>query len=413
MEETGLIVSFLVAAGLGSIVGLERQVRPVDAGSGARTFALYAVWGAASAYAADRFGALAFLAGLLSLAGIEVARYVAEVRAGGDFGITTEMASFITFGIGVLAFDEHLLAALALSIGLAALLRSKEWLHGLVDRFADEDVVAFLQFAVITAVVLPLAPDTTFGPYDAFNPRQVWLMVVFVSGIGLLGYISLRLLGHRGLGLSGLVGGLVSSTAVTLGFSRMSKTNKGLHTALVAGVIGASGLMYPRVLVEAWVIARELGSVLAAPLLVVGLLVIGVAVIWIRREQGRPTEEDRLEVKNPLNLATALQFGLLYAAIVFVSEAVLNTFSEGSLLLVAGLSGINDVDAITLSTANLVAAGGVSASVGAQAVLLAVAVNTVVKASIASALGSRELARIVLMTLIPAAMLSVAAIFFV
>lgn len=412
MDDPSLLVSLLVAAGCGAIVGLERQVRP-DAGSGARTFALYALWGAASAFAGERFGALAFLAGLLALAGIETARYLVEVQSSGDFGITTEIASFVTFGIGFLAFDEQFVVAIALSVGLAALLRSKEWVHRLIDRFSDDDVVAFLQFAVITAIVLPLAPSTEFGPFEAFNPRQIWLMVVFVSGIGLLGYLALRVMGRRGLGLSGVVGGLVSSTAVTLGFSRMSKSFKGLNTALVAGVIGASGLMYPRVLVEAWVVARALGARLLIPLLAIGAVVIGVAIVFLRREQAGDDGAEPLPVKNPLNLATALQFGLLYAGIIFVSKAVLDTFSEGSILLVAGLSGINDVDAITLSTANLVKGGGLSESVGAQAVLLAVAVNTLVKAGIAVAVGSKQLAKIVAVTLVPAAAAAVVAMFFV
>lgn len=415
MGDAELLISFLVAAGLGAIVGMERQARPVDTGTGARTFALYAVWGAGSAYLADRFDVMALLAGLASLTALIVVRYFWDVRTSGDTGITTELAAFVTFGIGALVFDRLYLEATALSIGLAALLRSREFVHGLSERFSDDDVVAVLQFAVITAIVLPLAPDQTFGPFEAINPRQIWAMVVFVSGIGLLGYIALRLLGRRGLGLSGILGGFVSSTAVTLGFSRMSRTTSGLNLALVAGVVGASGLMYPRVFVEALVIDRTLAARLAIPLLVLGAIVIGLAVSWLRSDAARPDEEeeDAVEVRNPLNLATAIQFGLLYGVIVFVSKAVVDTFSEGSLLVVAGLSGLNDVDAITLSTAQLVAGGSLGASVGAQAVLLAVAVNTVVKAGIAFFVGGRRLARAVTAVLLPAAAAAVAAMFFV
>jgi uncharacterized membrane protein (DUF4010 family) len=238
-------------------------------------------------------------------------------------------------------------------------------------------------------------------------------MVVFVSGIGLLGYLALRLLGRRGLGLSGILGGFVSSTAVTLGFSRMSKTTSGLHLALVAGVVGASGLMYPRVFVEALVIDRSLAVRLAIPLLALGAVVIGLAVSWLRSDADRAEDEETVEVRNPLNLATAIQFGLLYGVIVFVSKAVVDTFSESSLLIVAGVSGLNDVDAITLSTAQLVAGGTLSASIGAKAVLLAVAVNTVVKAGIAFFVGGRRLARTVVGVLIPAAAVAVIAMFFV
>lgn len=415
MDDAALLIPFLVAAGLGAIVGMERQIRPDDTGTGARTFALYATWGAGSAFLADRFDVTALLGGLLAMTALVVMRYFWDIRTSGDAGITTELAAFVTFAIGVLAFDRLYVVAIALAIGLAALLRSREFIHGLGERFSDDDVVAVLQFAVITAIVLPLAPDQAFGPFEAINPRQIWAMVVFVSGIGLLGYIALRVLGKRGLGLSGILGGFVSSTAVTLGFSRLSKTSPELNLALVAGVVGASGLMYPRVLVEALVIDRQLAARLAIPLLILGVVVIGLAVWWLRMSENGSDGDDAdvVEVRNPLNLATAIQFGLLYGLIVFVSKAVVDTFSESSLLLVAGLSGLNDVDAITLSTANLVADGGLAASVGAQAVLLAVAVNTVVKAGIAWFLGGRQLARAVVLVLLPAAAIAALAMLFV
>ncbi len=387
---------------------MERQVRPVDAGTGARTFALYSLWGAGSAFLADRFDAAALLAGLLAMTALIVVRYFWDVKTSGDSGITTELAAFVTFGVGVLAFDSQYVVATALAIGLAALLRSRGFIHELSERFSDDDVVAVLQFAVITLVVLPLAPNIPLGPFEAINPRQIWLMVVFVSGIGLLGYLALRALGPRGLGVSGILGGLVSSTAVTLGFSRFSRAEPRFQLALVAGVIGASGLMYPRVLGEALVVASPLAAQLAVPLLVLGAAVVGMAVVWIRRE-GKAAKKDTdhpdqpVEIRNPLNLATAIQFGLLYGFIVLISKAVLATFSEESLLLVAALSGLNDVDAITLSTANLVAEGTLGASVGAQAVLLAVAVNTLVKAGIVWFVGSRFLARQVARVLVPAA----------
>jgi len=415
MEDSGAIVTaFVVAAGLGAIIGLERQVRgdqedptAADAYAGVRTFALYGAWGTGAGFLGDRFGSSAFLVAALAFGALIVATYVGVGSRTSDWGTTTEAAAFVTFIIGTLAWDEQWVAALAIAVGTAYLLRSKEFFHGLSPRFSEEDIRAVLQFAAITAVVLPLIPNEDFGPFDAINPRKIWLMVIFVAGIGLIGYVSLRLLGSRGLTLTGFLGGLVSSTAVTLGFARMSKTSPAtLTNALSAGIIAASGLMYGRVLVEAFVIEPELGRKLLVPLGILFLLVEGAAFVWWRRSQGHSTQDPELELTNPLTLTSALQFGALYGVIIFASKALLDRASEASLNIVGAVSGINDVDAITLSTADLVETAGLDPRVGAQVVLAAVAVNTLVKAGMAIALGNRLLGRRVGTTLGLAAALS-------
>lgn len=396
-----LITAFLAAAALGAVVGLERQVSQDeedaehhDSYAGVRTFALYAVWGAGAGWFGTEFGDVGFLVATLAFGALLVANYIGISLRTGDWGTTTEAAKFATFIIGVLAWSDELLAALALAVGTAALLRAKDFLHSLADRFSDEDVRAGLQFAVITAVVLPLIPDEDFGPFDAVNFRKIWLMVIFVSAIGLVGYVALRFLGSRGLTLTGLLGGLVSSTAVTLGFAKMSKaSNPQVTRALSAGIVAASGLMYGRVFVEALVIEPELAEKLAFPLITLFLLVEGAAVyLWLRanRVQGDASE---LAVKNPLTLTSALQFGALFGAVLFVSKALLDRVSDASLNVVGAVSGINDVDAITLSTADLVENSGLDPTVGAQVVMAAVAVNTIVKAIMAATLGSKALGR--------------------
>lgn len=415
MEDSGAIVTALVAAaGLGAIIGLERQVRgrekdPTneDAYGGVRTFALYGAWGAGAGYLGDRFGTSAFLVAALAFGLLVVASYLGVGSNTRDWGTTTEAAAFVTFIIGALAWDEQWVAATALAIGTAYLLRSKEFLHGLSKRFSEEDVQAVLQFGAITAVVLPLVPNEDLGPFDAINPRRIWLMVIFVAAIGLVGYISLRILGSRGLTLTGLLGGLVSSTAVTLGFSRMSKTSAAsLTNALAAGVIAASGLMYGRVLVEAYVIEPRLGRRLLVPLLILFIVVEGAAFVWWRRGQQADKHDPELELSNPLTLTSALQFGALYGVIIFASKALLDRASEASLNIVGAVSGINDVDAITLSTADLVENSGLDPQVGAQVVLAAVAVNTLVKAGMAVVLGNKKLGRTVGTTLGVAAIAS-------
>lgn len=413
MDEGQLILTFLVAGALGAVVGLERQIGPGvgDVSGGARTFAIFGVWGAATAYVGSRFGSAAFLASLVVFGGLVLLAYVSIARETGDWGITTESAAAVTFLMGAVVFDQQYVTAVALTVGLAVVLQSKGWLSSVVDRFDHDDVVAVLQFGVITAIVLPLIPDEAFGPLNAINPHEIWLMVIFVSGIGLVGYVALRILGRRGLGLSGLLGGLVSSTAVTLGFSRMSKERPGLTPALIAGVIGASGLMYPRVFVEAVVVAPELAGELLVPLGGLTVLVGGVAAYWFtRRSDEGAGEGESVTAKNPLSLSTALKFGGLYGLILFASKFLLDRFSDASLLFVAGLSGLNDVDAITLSTANLVN-DGLSTTAAARAILIAAAVNTVVKAGLAASLGNKRLRSVALLTLGPAALVGVVAAF--
>lgn len=408
MDDTGTIVSaFVAAAGLGAIIGLERQVSRLDEGlealdtyAGVRTFALYGVWGAGAGFFGDRFGSTAFLVAALAFAGLLIANYLSLALRLGDWGTTSESAAFVTFIIGTLAWAEQFVAALALAVGVAALLRAKDFFHGLSTRFSEDDIRAVLQFGAITAIVLPLIPDEDFGPFDAINFRKIWLMVIFVSAIGLVGYVSLRLLGSRGLTLTGLLGGLVSSTAVTLGFSRMSKTSPETITrALAAGIIAASGLMYARVLVEAYVIEPELGERLVVPLVVLFVLVEGAAFVWWRRARIADESTTDLKLSNPLTLTTALQFGALYGAIIFISKALLDRASEASLNLVGAVSGINDVDAITLSTADLVETSGLDPGVAAQVVIAAVTVNTLVKGGMAIALGNNQLGKVVGSTL--------------
>lgn len=402
MDAGEVITALLGAAGLGAVVGLERQVADEDAVAGARSFALYAVWGAAGGYIGDRYGASGFAVAAAIFGGTIIALYViGAVKGEEGWGTTTELASLTTFFIGLLVWSDQVVAAVALTVGLTVLLRAKVPLHRLSERFTDEDVRALLQFGVLTAIVLPLVPDEGYGPFDAFNPREIWLMVVFVSGIGIIGYIANRLLGTRGLALGGALGGLVSSTAVSMGYSRMSRQQPALQPALTAGILGACGLMYPRVLVEASVVAPDMGSHLVVPMLVLlGIVLFAAAFWWLRSSGGG--DGSPVELGNPLTLGTALSFGALYALIVFVSKALVERASEASLSAVGAVSGINDVDAITLSTANLVR-DGLDPGVGARVVLLAVTVNTIVKAGIVLVLGTRKLAAAVGAGLVPAA----------
>ena len=402
MITTGsMITAFLVSAGLGAVVGFERQTShggEPDDYAGARTFALYAVLGALGGFSADEYGQIAWMFWALAALALVIGSYVFAFRETGDWGTTTEAAAIVTFGVGALVWAEQMVVAVALAVGTVALLRAKGSLHRLGSRFSQEDVRSAAQFGVITAIILPLLPNESYGPFDAFNPREIWLMVVLVSAVGLAGYIGMRVKGSAGLIFTGLVGGLISSTAVTLGFSRISKTQPDLRHSLEAGILGASGIMYFRVLALAFLIAPALAEALIVPLLVLGILVVGAGVVsWIMAQRATPVDGS-FKLQNPLSLTVALQFGALYAAVVFVAKLLLDQFSAAALNVVGALSGINDVDAINLSMANLVN-DGLAAESGAKAVLIAVAVNTAVKAVMVLGIGDRKALRAVVVVL--------------
>lgn len=398
MESSAdIIVHAVLAAALGGLIGLERQVsmRHVEGSlAGMRTFALYGLWGLGSAWLGGEFGPAAFAVTAAAFGALIVAEYVIVGQQGAT-GTTTEAASFVAFLIGVLVWAGFQVAALGIAVGVAALLQSKVWIHGRISAFSGDDMRAVLRFGVLTAVILPLVPNRFMGPFDAFNPFQVWRMVVFVAAVGLVGYIALRVLGPRGLAPTGLIGGLVSSTAVTLGFSRMARRTPELSGALGAGILAASGIMYLRVLIWASALAPALARTLVWPLVALFVIVEGSAAVFWWRAAKRDSADPDLEIRNPVTLTSALQFGLIYAVVVVAAKGLVERVSDALLSIVGAVSGINDVDAITLATSNLVADGTVATTIGAAAVIAAVAVNTVVKGALAVGLGGRALGRVV------------------
>lgn len=404
MTGIELVVALAVGGGLGAAVGLERQVGEGEQRTGARTFALYGTWGVAAAYAGDLYGGAAFAALAVGFIMLVVASHVMDVAVTDDPGTTTEAAQVAAFVVGVLAYRTEWTAAVVLAVATAVILGIKAPVHRFADQISEQDSRSALQFAVVTGIVLPLVPNEALGPYGAVNPREIWLMVVFVSAIGFIGYLGLRVVGGRSLGLTGVLGGVASSTAVTLGLSRLSRSSEALRPALAAGIVGASTLMFPRVLVEAAATAPAL-AVRLAPALTVLTVVTGIATVWWLRRPALGTDEASVPVRNPLTLTVAVQFGALYAVIVLLARALMVEVSTDSLVLLGAISGLADVDAMTLTAGNLVA-DGLEVETGARAVLVATATNTLVKVGLVWVLGTRGLARSVGLVLAPTAVLA-------
>src|SRR6185295_10975160 len=376
-----------VALGLGLLVGLQRE-RVESAVAGIRTFALITVFGAVMARLGQVFGGWLVVAGLVVSAAFVVAGNL--MREEKDPGTTTEFTAVLMYGIGAWVVVGSMTVAVVLTGVIALLLHLREPLHQFAGKMGEKDIRAIMQFVLVALVILPLLPDETFGPYGVLNPFQIWWMVVLIVGLSLLAYVAYKLLGARkGAAFAGALGGMVSSTAITVSWARRSREHpEGSRLAALVVMI-ASAVVFARVLVEIAVVAHGSFTVLAPPITaMLGVAAVLSAVVWLadRREEAEPPEPS-----NPAELKSAILFGLIYAAVILAVAFAKQHFGKAGLYAVAGISGLTDVDALTLSTARLVDSGGLDSATGWRAILLATLVNLVFKAGIVAVLGSRRM----------------------
>ena len=399
MEDPDLALRFVVAIGLGVLLGLERErTKGEEGGAGVRTFALIALSGAISGYVGERLGLnwLA-LAMFVAIAALIIVMYVVTA-ARGDTGITTEVSALLAFILGLLCAHGQLQLASWVAVAMALLLALKEWLHRFASRIDAADVEATLKFSIITLIILPLVPDINYGPapLDVVNPYKIWQMVVLISALNFASYLLVKIVGaEHGLGIAGLLGGLVSSTAVTLGFAQRSRQPGEDASALALGIVLAWTVMFFRVLIMSSLISWELGRRLALAVGLLCMVSLG-ACYWLWR---RHQQRERGEVKpgsNPFALDQAIKFGLLFGVVVLVAKAAQVYLGDAGLYLAAGIAGLTDVDAITLAMANLAWSDSAKLGTAARAIIIAIMANTATKSAMAIGLGSLELRRITL-----------------
>jgi uncharacterized membrane protein (DUF4010 family) len=405
MEPLEPYLSLAVAAAAGLLIGLEReQSAPHHQGvssflGGARTHPLFALVAAVAMLLERQVGWAAPVAAFGALVTFLVVNYADDVRRGADRGLTSEAAFLLSFLLGALATSrvieptgQRLVVVAALAVVATLLLSAKPVLHPFVSRVSRTDITAALKFLIVAVVVLPLLPDRAFGPYGALNPRSLGWMVVLISGISFVGYAAIRLLGpERGLGLTGLVGGLASSTAVTLSMAAKAKEAPSLSAPCALAVVAASTVMCARVGVLVGVLNAALLGPLIPPLLGMGLGGLA-AWLWLRRRPSAVGGE--LQMANPFELSTAFKFGLFFAVVLVGSRLAADKLGAGGVYVAGVLAGTTDVDTIALSMAEL-AGESVTLQVGATAVVLALFSNTVVKGAMAALLGGAAFGRTV------------------
>jgi uncharacterized membrane protein (DUF4010 family) len=393
LAELRIPLQFLTSLAIGLLLGLERQRNPT-AKAGLRTCALVALFGTICGLLAQTTAtAWIIAAGLLLTGAMIIAAYAGETLPEGESGTTTVIAVLLCYVLGVMVWYGHTQHAVGLAIAVTVLLHFKTELHGFSDRLAPGDLTSMLQFAVLTFIVLPLLPNRGYGPYQAFNPYHVWLMVVLISGVSLAGYLALRLAGaKRSLPLLGALGGLVSSTATTLVYARHSATRPEM-TMLAAAVIAIANLtLLLRLALIAGIAAPEALPRLL-PVLAAGVACGLLPVRWQSRAAVGHGDVSLPHVKNPTQLRVAAGFGLVYAGVLLGAAWLSQAWGSGGLYAMAAVSGIADVDAISLSSLQLFNTGKIDARTALIAIVIAYVANIFFKFAIALTVGSAELAR--------------------
>lgn len=396
MDIPPVFLTLGISLGLGLLVGMQRE-RKGSRVAGIRTFALITLTGTLSALLAQDVGFWVIPAALVGVIAMAVIANVGKMRGGEtEFGITTEVAIVTMFLIGAYLVHGERSVAVALGAGVAVLLQAKASLHTFVQRLGEKDVRAVMQFALITLVILPVLPDAPFGPYSVLNLRNIWLMVVLVSGISFIGYVLYKRFGARaGVIAAGLLGGAISSTATTASYAqRVRHEPAGASVAAVA-ILLASLVSMVRVGAEIAVVAPEFAKIAALPL---GILIgAGAAMSLVAWLLTRSATTSIREPDNPVELKPALIFAGLYAVVLLAVAAAKSWFGPTGLYAVAVLSGLTDLDAITLSTSRLVATGGdIEASTGWRIIVIAVVANLLFKAGLAGSIGGWRLLRFIL-----------------
>lgn len=384
---------------MGFAVGLERErartERQASAIGGLRTFTLIGLLGGAVALVRELWLVPVGLAAIGALGVYSLSR---------SQDATSPVAALTVYVLGVLCGLGVVLPALFAGVLTVAFLTFREELHKFVGGLSRQELEAGILLALLLGVIYPLLPDENYGPYGVWNPREIWMMVVLVAGVNFAGYLALRFLGQRGLWIAALFGGLVSSTAVTLSMASRARAAPKRAPLWASGAVMASQVMLVRVAFWVGLFAPEMLGQLLIPLvvwLVWGLL----AALWLARRDSAPP--DSLPVRSPLELAAALSFALVYAVVKLLAAWGTEMFGNAGLYIVSALSGLTDVDAITLSVARLNSSGELALSGAVLAVLLAVLANTVVKAGLA--FGGGRMGRYVAVGLLPGGVLALLA----
>lgn len=392
MEFPPVLQRLGVALGLGLLVGLQRQ-RTEARLAGFRTFPLVTVFGSFCALLGDEFGGWILGFGVAGLAAIIIVANLEEIRTGQiEPGMTTEAALLLMYAVGAYLIHGSTAVGIAVGGGVAVLLHLKPQLHQVASRIGDADFKAVMQFALISLVIQPILPNQFFGPFQVLNPYRIWLMVVLIVGISLSGYIIYRLFGERaGLLAGGILGGLISSTATTVSYSRRTRDAVSLAGMACFVILVATAVMYFRIVL---ILGSTAPGLLAQAGLPLGIMFVATTIISLKAWFSNHNEPATLpEQSNPTEMKTALAFAGIYALVLLASAAGREYFGERGLYVVGIISGLTDMDAIALSITQMVTSQRIDPGVGWRVILVASLSNLVFKTGVIALIGSPHLLR--------------------
>jgi uncharacterized membrane protein (DUF4010 family) len=388
MEEMYVVALELLAAlAIGLLIGIERgwSGRKEDEGqrvAGIRTFSLIGLLGGVIALLSQEVSPWLIMAGFVSVSALVIAAHILDVEKNEDVGTTTAFSMMLTFVLAAWAAYGNQVPAMVVTVIAIFLLGHKPGLHRWLTKVTPGVFFSGVKLLIISVVLLPLLPDQGYGPWEALNPYWTWWMVVLISGLSFLGYVVIQVAGERmGMIVTAIAGGLVSSTAVTFSLARLAK-EKQRAVMFSGGVMVASSIMFFRVMVEVTVVNAGLLQLLWLPLVIM-LLGLLCGLFWALRRQEKDAQgqDQKIELKNPLQLGMALQFGALLAVILLLSEAMKEWFGNQGVYALSVVSGLMDVDAITLSLSRS-AQSDLAADAATMGIVLACASNTVFKGMI-------------------------------
>jgi uncharacterized membrane protein (DUF4010 family) len=400
--DTEIIINLLVSLAIGVIIGFEREWKTQSKAdktydAGLRTFAVVSFLGGISAVLSNEISPLILPALALGLSSIIFISYRLSAKRSADFGYTTEVTLLLVFAIGAFAAVGYKIEAIAFAAIVVTLLRLKSKLHVYIKALDADEVNSTIQLLLLAAVAIPLLPNKDIGPGGAINPRTIGILILLIAGISYFGYFSVKLLGNRlGIFLTALLGGLTSSTAVAVAFSKMASTNKSASPALLGGGISlAAAMMGPRLLIMVGILNYSLLP-FVSPVLITITVIPMSAVIWIAlqyQKNNKPVTP--LELKNPLQLGSAAIYGIVLSILFLVVHFIETHFGAAGVYALAATSGIADVDAISITLAKSAIPIGdkLTLQIAANGILIAVFANTIVKAIISQIIGGWRLAK--------------------
>jgi len=395
-----ILINLSIALALGALIGIDREIafrgdqeKQIEI-SGLRTYALISLLGFLGAYLSKTWNIWILLALLVLLGALTIASYQNEYNELKKTGITSEISILLAFLVGALAYLNPQIATVVGVITIL-ILALKYPIHKFTKVISPDEFFAIIKFIIVTFVVLPLLPKEAVDPWGIMVPYEIWLMVVFISAISFVGYIAVKLIGtNKGLEITGLIGGLASSTATTSSMSIQSKHNLKIVLPFVSAVIISSTVMFVRVGFEVFVLNIKLLPTVLIPLSV--MIATSLAVIgffWYQGHAEKKVKSEELKLSSPFQFGPALKFGVFYLFVLAVAHFANEYFGEKGLYIASAVAGLADVDAITISMSRLSASGELMQVVATRAIILAVMMNTMVKLCITFVFGSREFAK--------------------